>query len=77
MSSRVVKSTILHKDGRSFKANWYLQANGLFFVGVTVTSGKNLVCTNGANLTDSAADMFVAAQSDLFYAGIEHERDAW
>lgn len=77
MSSRVVKSTILHKDGRSFKAHWYLQANGLLFVGVTVTNGKNLVSTHGANLTDSAADMFVAVQSDLFFAGIEHERDAW
>lgn len=75
--SRAVKSKLLNKDGRSFKANWYLQANGLFFVGITVTNGKNTVCTHGANLTESAADMFVAVQSDLFFAGIEHERDAW
>ncbi len=75
--SRAFKSKLLNKDGRSFKANWYLQANGLLFVGVTVTNGKNLVSTHGANLTDSAADMFVAVQSDLFFAGIEHERDKW
>lgn len=78
MTSRVVKSRSISRDGRSLRVNWYLQANGLWFIGITVTNGKNMpVVTHGANMTDDSADKFAAFHEAAFFSGLEHERDAW
>lgn len=72
------KSRTIVKNGRSFRASWYLQANGLWFIGITVTDGKNTpVVTHGANMTDDSADKFTAFHEAVFFSGIDHERGEW
>lgn len=71
----VVKSRSLVRDGRSFRACWYVQRGGLFFVGVTITNGKNTTTTHLAHASADSADNFVNQQMDLFIRGIETQRE--
>lgn len=76
MPSDAIKSRSLVRDGRSFRASWYVQSNGLFFVGVTVTNGKNTPVTcHLAHATEDSAEKFVEFQMRAFLCGIDTERE--
>lgn len=78
MSANAFRSRIVHDNGRSFTAKWYMMSNGLVLVAITVTKdGKNAYVTHAANLRDDSAEAYVDFEQNRFHKGAEHERDEW